>query len=322
MQRYILRRVLQAIPLLIGITIVVFLMVHAAPGDPLGEFEFNPNIKPEDIARIRANLGLDRPLHEQYFLWVGGMARGDFGVSLLTGRPVSEQIFERLPKTLLLSITALLLAIGLSIPIGVFAAVKRGSLFDQISTVLSTMGQAIPSFWFGLIMILIFSVRFKELGLPSFPSGGFATPGQPFSASDVLVHLAMPAFVLAFINIAGWTRYVRSSLLETIGQDFVRTAYAKGLEDNVVIFKHALRNSLIPVVTLMGLALPGLVSGALVIEVIFSWPGIGRLAFDAARSRDYTTIMGLVTITSSMVVIGNLLADITYGLLDPRIKYQ
>ncbi|MCW5853586.1 MAG: ABC transporter permease [Anaerolineae bacterium] len=322
MQRYILRRVLQSIPLLIGITIVVFLLVHAAPGNPLGEFEFNPNIKPEDIARIRSNLGLDKPLYEQYFLWVSGMLRGDFGVSLITGRPVLEQIGERLPKTLLLSLTALVLAIGLSIPIGVYAAVKRGSWFDQVATVTSTMGQAIPSFWFGLIMILVFSVRFKELGWPSFPSGGVTTPGQPFSLADLLHHLAMPAFVLAFINIAGWTRYVRSSLLETINQDFVRTAHAKGLHDRTVIFRHALRNSLIPVVTLMGLALPGLVSGALVIEVIFSWPGIGRLAFDAARSRDYTTIMGLVTITSSLVVLGNLLADITYGLLDPRIKYQ
>lgn len=322
MQRYILRRIIQAIPLLIGITIVVFLMVHAAPGDPLGEFEFNPNIKPEDIARIRSNLGLDRPLYEQYFLWVSGMLRGDFGVSLLTGRPVAEQIFERLPKTMILAITALFLAVGLSIPIGVYAAVKRGSWFDQIATVLSTAGQAIPSFWFGLIMILVFSVQFKEWKLPSFPSGGFTTPGQPFSLADLLVHLAMPAFVLAFINIAGWTRYVRSSMLETIGQDYVRTAYAKGLEDRVVIFKHALRNSLIPVVTLMGLALPALVSGALVIEVIFSWPGIGRLAFDSARSRDYTTIMGLVTLTSTMVVIGNLLADIAYGMLDPRITYK
>lgn len=322
MQRFLLRRIAQSIPLLFGITILIFTLVHAAPGDPLSRFELDPNIKPEDKARIRANLGLDRPIYEQYILWISGMARGDFGISFSTGRPVMERVGERLPKTLLLSIASLFLAVGLSIPVGVYAAVRRGSWFDQFSTVVSTIGQAIPSFWLGLIMILIFSVKLKELGLPSFPSGGFQTLGQPTTVVDVLYHLAMPAFVLAFVQIAGWTRFVRTGILEVVSQDYIRTAYAKGLTERVVIFKHALRNGLLPVVTLMGLALPGIIGGALVTEVIFSWPGIGRLAFDATLERDYTTIMGLATITSAMAILGNLLADISFGLLDPRIKVQ
>ncbi len=320
MHRLILQRLAQSIPLLLGITVLIFALVHAAPGDPLSRFELDPNIKAEDKARIRANLGLDRPVYEQYGRWMGGMVQGDFGISFSTGRPVWERIAERLPKTLLLSLTALLLALGLSIPIGVYAAVRRGSWFDQVATVLSTMGQAIPTFWLGLLMILLFSVKLKELGLPSFPSGGFQTLGKPLTLLDMLWHLAMPAFCLAFVQIAGWTRFVRTGILEVIGQDYIRTAHAKGLAQPVVIFRHALRNGLLPVVTLIGLALPGLIGGALVTEVIFSWPGIGRLAFDATLERDYTTIMGLATITSTLVILGNLLADITIGLLDPRIK--
>ncbi len=322
MQRYILRRVLQAIPLLIGITVLVFALVHAAPGSPLAQFEFNPNIKPEDIARIRANLGLDRPLYEQYLRWVGGMLRGDFGVSMITGRPVIERINERLGNTLILSVAALILALVVSIPVGVYSAVRRGKAFDNAATVLSTAGQAIPAFWLGLVCILIFAVEFKDWGLPAFPSGGIISTGKPFSLGDMLWHLILPSFVLALGFIAQWTRYIRSSMLEALGQDYVRTAQAKGLNDHVVIFGHALRNGLIPFVTLIGLALPLLFSGALIIEVIFSWPGIGRLAYDAATERDYTTIMGLVTITAAIVIIGNLVADIAYGILDPRIRYD
>ena len=322
MQRYILRRVLQAIPLLIGITILVFALVHAAPGSPLAQFEFNPNIEPEDIARIRANLGLDRPLYEQYLRWVGGMLRGDFGISMITGRPVIERISERLGNTLILSVAALILALVISIPVGVYSAVRRGKPFDHIATDVSTAGQAIPAFWLGLVCILLFAVEFKDWGLPSFPSGGIISTGKPFSLGDMLWHLVLPSFVLALGFIAQWTRYIRSSMLEALGQDYVRTAQAKGLNDHVVIFGHALRNGLIPFVTLIGLALPLLFSGALIIEVIFSWPGIGRLAYDAATERDYTTIMGLVTITAAIVIIGNLIADIAYGILDPRIRYD
>ncbi|MFN8483744.1 MAG: ABC transporter permease [Anaerolineae bacterium] len=322
MQGYILRRVLQAIPLVLGITILVFALVHAAPGSPLAQFEFNPNIKPEDIARIRANLGLDRPLYEQYLRWVWGMARGDFGISMITGRPVIERIGERIGNTLILSAAALLIALVISVPIGVYSAVRRGKLFDHTATILSTAGQAIPAFWLGLVCILLFAVEFKEWGLPSFPSGGIISTGKAFNFGDMLWHLVLPATVLAIGFIAAWSRYIRSSMLEAMGQDYVRTAQAKGLADYKVIFGHALRNGLIPFVTLIGLALPLLFSGALIIEVIFSWPGIGRLAYDAATERDYTTIMGLVTITAVIVIIGNLVADIAYGILDPRIRYD
>ena len=262
-------------------------------------------------------MGLDKPVWQQYLIWVGGVLRGDLGISYIDQRPVATQIWQRLPKTVLLTGTALLLSLGLALPIGVIAAVKQYSWFDNISTIFSTAGISLPSFWLGLMCILIFSVR-----LGWFPSGGVVTIGQPFSMGDLLKHLVMPAFVLATISIAGWSRYIRGSMLEVVRQDYVRTARAKGLREQLVIVRHALRNALIPVATLMGLSIPDLVGGALITETIFSWPGIGRLAWHATTKRDYPIIMGVVVMATVMVIFGNLMADIAYGLLDPRIKTE
>ena len=221
---------------------------------------------------------------------------------------------DRLPNTLLLSITALVISLGLALPVGVWSAVKQHSMFDNVSTVLSTAGVSIPSFWFGLIAILIFSVELRWL-----PSGGMYTLGQEKSLGDLLKHLLMPAAILSILQVAGWSRYIRASVLEVIRQDYVRTARAKGLEERLIIFRHVLRNAMIPVATLLGLSLPNLVSGALVTETIFGWPGMGRLAFNAATSRDYSIIMGTLVMSTALVILGSLLADIAYGFLDPRI---
>ena len=321
---FLIRRILQSIPVLIAITMITFGLIHSIPGGPTARLELDADIKPEDIARIKANMGLDQPVWRQYLIWMGlmptsqgeynGLIQGDLGVSYLDQTPVARNILERVPNTLLLSITSLVISLALAIPIGVWSAVKQHSMFDNVSTVLSTAGISIPSFWFGLIAILLFSVKLRWL-----PSGSMYTLGQEKTTADMLKHLLMPAAILSILNIAGWSRYTRASMLEVIRQDYVRTARAKGLVERMIILRHALRNALIPIATLLGLSLPGLVSGALITETIFAWPGMGRLTFDAARNRDYPIIMGTLLVSTVLVIGGNLLADIAYTFLDPRI---
>ena len=315
MGNYLIRRLLGVIPLLLGITVLVFLLVNAVPGNPVGEYILNPGTRPEDVERIKRSLGLDQPLYKRYFTWLGNVVQGDLGRSMKTFTPVRDDILARLPNTLKLTVAAFVLALLFSIPVGVYSAVRRNSWFDNIATVVSVAGVSIPRFWFGLILILVFAVRLGWL-----PSGGVAAIRGDSGFIDQLKHLLMPAVTLAIAEMAGWTRYIRGQMLEVIRQDYIRTAAAKGLRERVVIFRHALRNALLPLVTLFGLAIPEFFSGALIIETIFSWPGIGRLTFDAANSRDYTTIMGTVLFSSILVILGNLLADISYGLLDPRVK--
>jgi peptide/nickel transport system permease protein len=318
MGQYLIRRLIQAVPTFFGVTIIVFALINAVPGGPTGDLALDPTIKPEDLARIRASMGLDRPIYEQYLTYMSNLARGDFGVSLIQrGFKVSDMIVERLPATLTLTMTALLLALCIAVPLGVLSAVKQYSWFDNLATLFSTAGVAIPSFWLSILMILLFAVTLRW-----FPSGGTQTLGQESDIKDKIWHLIMPATALAFVSIASWNRYIRASMLEVIRQDFIRTARAKGLRERFVIFKHALRNALIPFATLLGLSLPNIVGGALIIERVFSWPGIGRLAFDKAQQRDYPVIMAVVMMSSVLVIMGNLAADIAYGFLDPRIKQQ
>ncbi|MDP9372464.1 MAG: ABC transporter permease [Chloroflexota bacterium] len=310
MGQFLARRLLQIIPLLLGITVMVFLLVNAVPGNPVGEYILNPGTRPEDVERLKRSLGLDQPLYKRYFTWLGNVVQGDLGQSMKSYRPVRGEILSRLPNTLKLTVAAFVLALVFAIPVGVYTAVRRNSWFDYTATLASVAGISIPRFWFGLLLILLFSVRLNVLPSSGTGSGFF----------DQLKHLIMPAVTLAIVEIAGWTRYIRGQMLEVIRQDYIRTATAKGLRERVVIFRHALRNALLPLVTLFGLAIPEFFSGALIIETIFSWPGIGRLTFDAAQSRDYTMIMGTVLFSSTLVILGNLLADVAYGLLDPRIK--
>lgn len=327
MIKFLIRRLLQSIPVFVGVTLISFGLIHAVPGGPTARLELDADVSPEDISRIRSNLGLDQPVWKQYFIWVGllpnsrgefrGLLQGDLGVSFIDQTPVARNIMDRLPNTLLLSLTAFGLSLLIALPVGMWSAMRQHSWFDNIATIVSTAGVSIPAFWFGLIAILLFSVRLRWL-----PSGGMYTLGKDKDVLDLLKHLIMPASVLSILNIAGWNRYVRASVLEVVNQDYVRTARAKGLAERSVTMRHILRNSLIPVATLIGLAIPGLLSGALVTETIFGWPGMGRLAYHAATKRDYSMIMGTLVVGTVMVILGNLVADIAYSFLDPRVTSE
>jgi peptide/nickel transport system permease protein len=268
------------------------------------------------IEAYRERLGVDRPLPVQYVRWLGGALRGDLGVSFSTTRPVSEMIVERLPATLELMGASFLLAAALAFGLGVFSAVRQYSWFDHVGTGLSFVGIAMPVFWFALILQLVFAVWLGWL-----PVAGTETVGAS-SLGDHLLHLVLPASVLSFRYVAGWSRYLRSSMLDALRADFVRTARAKGLSERVVVGGHALRNAMIPVVSVMALNLSGLFSGAVITETIFAWPGIGRMFVQAMFSRDYPLLMGILLLGSTMVVVFNLVADILYGVLDPRIRYE
>ncbi len=320
--KYLVRRVLATIPVVIGVTLITFLLMHVTAGSYIPGIDLNPNLKPEDVEAIKRYLGLDRPLYIQYVTWLAGVAHGDFGRSMIDGSLVSSHIFDRLPATLELTITAILLGVLISIPLGVTGALRRGSKIDHALTAMSVAGFAIPGFWLGLLLILVFSVQLEAWGLPFLPSGGVVSPGT--GGGDLLdrfVHLIMPGTVLSFVYLSIWSRFTRSSMLEVLSQDYVRTARAKGMSERRVVYLHALRNAVIPLVTLVGLELPSLVSGGLVVEVVFSWPGIGRLLYERALQTDYTTVLGITTFAALLVVAGNLLADVLYALLDPRIRY-
>lgn len=317
MFNYAVRRLLFAIPLIIGITLISFTIIHLAPGDPVLRF-ISPDTSQADLERMRHVMGLDRPIPVQYAVWFGNLIQGDWGKSFTDGQPVLEKLLERLPATLELSVISLLLALVVAVPVGVIAATRQYSWFDYSATFGAFIGISVPAFWMGLLLMLLFAVQLRWL-----PAVG----RMPAGATDVaffmrLKYLAMPVFILAIESTAALARYVRSSMLEAIKQDYVRTARAKGVAGRVVVYKHALRNALIPVVTILGLALPGLVGGSAVIESLFAWPGLGRLFVQSAFTRDYPVIMGSLLMSSILVVLGGLASDVAYALVDPRIKYN
>jgi peptide/nickel transport system permease protein len=315
MTKYALRRAIQGIPLLIGISFAAFVLLRLAPGGPLAVYAQNPSMGEADMRRIERILGLDQPIHVQYLRWATGMATGHLGFSYRTGRPVGEIILERVPATLVLMAAAYLIAITLGLVTGIVSATRRRTLFDYVATVGAMVGLSVPIFWFGLVVIIVLAAMLHWI-----PSGGIATLGVPFSIHDRLVHLIGPASVLGLWMTATWSRYTRSSMLEVVGQDYVRTAQAKGLRPSAVLFRHTLRNALIPLVTLAGLEFRNLFGGALVTETVFSWPGVGRLYLDSLNYQDYSVILGLLLFTSVMVLVGSLLADLTYAVVDPRIR--
>jgi peptide/nickel transport system permease protein len=320
--KFALRRALAAVPVVIGVTTVTFLLMKITAGNYVPGLDLNPDLRPEDVAKLRHELGVDQPLYVQYAQWmVGVFLRGDFGRSLRDGTPVLEHIWSRLPASLELTVTAILIGVALAIPIGVISALRRGSRLDNLLTGVSVAGFAVPQFWLGLMMILLLSVSFKSWGLPWLPSGGQQSTIGGGDPLDLLVHLVLPATVLSFVYLSIWSRFVRSSTLEVLSQDYMRTARAKGMTDRRAVYVHALRNSIVPLVTLIGLELPGVLAGGLVVETVFSWPGVGLLTYESAKSYDFTMVLGTTTFVAMAVVIGNLLADVLYAVLDPRIRY-
>ena len=324
---YLLRRLLGAIPLLLGILTIIFFIIHLAPGDPTARF-FNPNVSPEVIEQMRRNLGLDQPLHVQYFKWLGAFLRGDFGYSFGQMRPISEILPETLWNTLQLTLISLVIIFILGMLIGIVQAVRQYSLADNVLTFLALFFYSMPSFWLALMLILLFSLKAAQWGLPTwlqFPAAQMMSVGAEYlppgaQLVDRLEHLFLPAVALGIGSAAGVARYMRGSMLEVIHQDFIRTARAKGLSERTVIFKHALRNALIPIITLLGLYLPFLLSGAVLVETIFSWPGMGRLIVDAIFQRDYPLVMATSFVIAAIVIFGNLISDVLYAVVDPRIR--
>ncbi len=324
MTRYIVRRILQAVPLLLLISLVVFLLMHLIPGGPLAVYENNPNISAADLERLKEQLGLNVPVQIQYWNWLTAVLRGDWGTSLISGRPAIVEIGERLPNTLYLSLTAFFVALLISIPIGIISAVRQYSWFDHAMTTLAFVGHSIPIFWLGPILIIVFNVTLKNplTGGPLLPGGGIATIGAEASLADRLSHLILPASALAIYNLAQYVRYIRAGMLDVLHQDYVRTAQAKGFAERAVLLRHALKNALLPLVTIIGLEIPALFSGTLVTETIFSWPGMGRLFFDAVLRSDYAVMMGALMLISTLVIFFGLVTDVAYAFLDPRIRFD
>ena len=324
MRTYALRRILQTIPILLIISILLFFMVRAAPGGPLTAARRNPNITLEQIEALEEKLGLNDPLPVQYARWMRDMLLGNMGQSIKFHRPVSEMIGERIPNTLFLVGIAFLVTLALAIPIGVWSARRPYSLFDYFMTTVTFIGQSIPVYWLGLGLIVIFYVTLKNpfTGDPFFPVGGMNTYGREGNLLDTLWHLILPVTALSLGWIAWYSRFLRSSMLDVLHEDYVRTARAKGVKDRMVYYKHALRNAILPLVTLIALDLPSLFAGALFVETIFSWPVMGRLFWDAANGRDYPVLLGVVMITAVLIIACNILADLSYGWLDPQVKYE
>lgn len=320
MTGYLLRRIAAAVPLVFGVLTLTFFMVRLAPGDPASLY-ISGDISPAFAEQLRHSFGLDQPLHVQYVQWLFSTVRGDFGISFSKHAPVFDVIMDTLPRTLLLTSAALALNFIIGIGLGIAAAVRRGGFQDHALGILSLFLYSMPEFWLGLMLILGLSLQ-----IPIFPASGMHSPLASYLpafdyAMDVLQHMVLPVFVLGIASAAATGRYMRGSLLEVINQDYVRTARAKGVREAVVLTRHALRNALLPIITLFGLSLPFLLGGAVIVETVFGWPGMGKLAVDAIFTRDYPMIIACTFVAGCTVIAGNLISDVLYAIADPRIRY-
>ncbi len=324
MLRYIARRLLLTVPLLIGITLISFAVIHLAPGGPVEmATDLNPKVTAEVRDRLKAYYGLDQPVHVQYLRWLGRMATLDFGESFSRdGRQVSEKIGERIPVTLAINVLSMVLIFLVAIPVGIYSAVRKDSWFDRISTVAVFTGFAVPTFWLALLLMILFGVRLGWLPISGLVSLEYESLSFAGKVWDRTRHLVLPVFVSAFGGVAGLSRYMRSNMLEVIRQDYIATARAKGLPERRVVFRHAMRNALLPFITILGLSVPGLLGGSVIFESIFAIPGLGQLFYQSVMSRDYPLIMGALVIGAFLTLIGNLLADVGYAYADPRIRTE
>lgn len=313
MLKLILNRIKVLIPMLILISILSFGLLELAPGDPADAY-INPLMSAQDIENIRINMGLDKPVYVRYLGWLKNTLSGNLGTSYINHMPVTDQIIEKMGNTFVLMGTALAFSILVAVPLGIFLAVNKNSITSKISSIFNYVGVSIPSFWIGMILISIFSVKFNI-----FPSGGMHTIGND-SFGDLVKHLVLPVITLGLYNTAIFTNYVEASVSEQLKKQYVTTARAKGLSEKVILFKHVLKNSLTSLVTILGMSIQKLVTGAFVTEVVFSWPGMGRLMIDSIFSRDYTIIMAITMLSALFLILGNLIADILYLLIDPKIK--
>ncbi len=305
-----------------GITVISFWVIHLAPGKPTDmQTTLNPGASAVARERLEKIYGLDQPIHVQYAQWLGRMAKLDFGRSMSgDGRPVWDKIRERLPLTFGMNVASLLLTLLIAVPIGVWAAWRQGGVFDRVSTVVVFLGFAMPSFWLALLLMLLLGIVWPVLPISGLTSLGFEKLSPWGKAVDLARHLALPVFLYTFGSLAGLSRFMRTSMLEVLRQDYILTAWAKGLPARVVIFRHALRNALLPVITILGLSVPGLIGGSVIIESIFALPGLGQLFYQAVMSRDYPLIMGSLVLGAVLTLLGNILADVGYGLADPRVR--
>lgn len=344
MTRYVVRRLLQAIPLLLLISVILFVLLQNM-GDPLATLGGRQPTRTADRERLTRQLGLDQPIYKQYLYWLigndwteidvdgdgipetpgtrRGVLRGDFGVSLVNrGRPALEIIWERIPNTLLLMLPAQLIIVAMALIIGIYSALHQYSRLDNLVTTVSFIGLSMPIFFVALMSIYVFAVLFQRWGLPNLPAVGMFEPRIGKTVGQIALHMILPVFTIAFLSVAGYSRYIRSTMLEVISQDYIRTARAKGLDNRTVIFTHALKNASLPIVTIIGLDLPFLLAGAVVTERIFAWPGMGRLFLDHLSRSDAPVVMGILTILAVAVIVFQILTDITYAWLDPRIRYE
>jgi len=317
MAGYVIRRSLQAVPLLFGISLIAFVLLQAIPGGPSAAYRGMANVTTADVQRIERELGLDQPVIVQFAKWLGKFVQGDWGVSFVARRPALEMILERLPNTLLLMATALSLSVIVSIPLGLLAAVRQYSVVDNVLTFLSFVGLSLPVFWLGLMLIVIFTVILGVL-----PGGGMGPPGQEADLPTRIRYLILPTLSLSIVSVGFFTRYLRASMIEVLRTDYMRFARARGISDRSRYLRHGLRNAAIPYVTVVALHIPDYLIGALVVETIFSWPGTGRLFWESAVRFDYPVLMGILIIGAVVVILSNLLADVLYAIVDPRVRYD
>ncbi len=319
MLRYISRRLLSIIPLLLAISVISFILIRVAPGDPIITYE-DPRggrqVPPEELERMYEKLGLNDPLHVQYWRWLRNVLRGNLGYSLTTKRPTMEMIMQRVPNTLRLTVVALITTLLLAIPLGVMCGRYQNSLFDQVISAITFVGFSLPNFWVALMLIYLFGVNLRWLPIMGMASVG----GNSFWAT--LKHMVLPVSTFVLVDVGGWMRYQRAGVIEAMQEDYTRTARAKGLPERVVFFRHVWRNAVLPIVTFLGLSLSSLIGGAFLVEFVFAWPGMGRLGVEAALARDYPVVMAVTMLSSLLIMMGNLVADITYALVDPRIRYD